>query len=602
MATINSIKDRLAASFTTLFYFYKYLRWKIFYLLFFNFIMVLLDSIGITMFVPLLQIADGNSHNLTGGNKKLFDIVEMIFGFLHLNVTVFNMLLLIVLVFVAKAIFVYFTLKYQVNALQSIAQSIRIKLSLGLKDLSFKEFVTADIGRIQNSLTGEAFTVALACNQYLDTIKNGMTVAIYLGFAFFLDWKFSILIITGGLMTNFVYRNFYNKTKALSREITSNNHSFSKIVIESINHFKYLKASGRNKEYTNRMIDQLNVLIENKIKVGTLSAKLQSLREPMMILIICGVIALQVTVFKTSLSSVLIILVLFYRAMGYIMNLQSSWNGYLGSIGSLENIQSFEKFLEDNKELKTGNKILQHIQTIELNNVGVSYGDFKVLQNINLKVQPNQSIAFVGESGAGKTTLVNVVCSLLDIDSGEFHVNGINFKEIKKSSYRSRIGYITQEPTIFNADIFDNVSFWEERTPENLAKFWKAIQMCSLENFIHSLPLKEKELLGNNGINVSGGQKQRISIARELYREVDLLIMDEATSALDSETEQEIKDSIESLQGKVTILSIAHRLSTIKNADTIYLMDKGQITAFGTFEALKIQSDHFRKLAELQGM
>lgn len=602
MVKINSIKDMLAARFATLFYFYKYLRLKIFYLLFFNFIMVLLDSIGITMFVPLLQIADGNTHDLTGGNKKLFDAVEMIFGFLHLNITVVNMLILIVMVFLLKSLFVYFTLKYQVNALQTIAKAIRVKLSLGLKDLSYKEFVTADIGRIQNSLTGEAFAVATACNQYLDTIKNGMTVLVYLGVAFFLDWKFSLLIITAGVLTNFVYKRFYTKTKVLSREITSNNHSFSKIVIESINHFKYLKASGRNHQYTQRMIDQLNELIDNKIKVGVLGAKLSSLREPMMMLIICAVIAIQITVFKSTLSAVVIILVLFYRAMGYIMNLQSSWNSYLGSIGSLENIQSFEQFLEDHKEVRSGNQFIDKIQYIELNNVDVFYGDFKVLDKINLKIKQNQSVAFVGESGAGKTTLVNVICSLLDIDSGDFLVNDIDFNQIKRSSYRNRIGYITQEPTIFNADIFDNVSFWEERTPENLARFWRAIEMCSLNDFIQNLPLKEKELLGNNGINVSGGQKQRISIARELYREVDLLIMDEATSALDSETEQVIKDSIESLQGKVTILSIAHRLSTIRTADVIYLMDKGQITAQGNFDHLKSTSESFRKMADLQGM
>src|SRR5690606_36379323 len=118
-------------------------------------------------------------------------------------------------------------------------------------------------------------------------------------------------------------------------------------------------------------------------------AKLSSLREPMMIVIICGVIALQVTVFKSTLSSVLIILVLFYRAMGYIMNLQSTWNSYLGSIGALENIQSFEQFLDENKEVKTGNTKIDDIQTIELKNVNVFYGDFKVLDNINLSIKQN---------------------------------------------------------------------------------------------------------------------------------------------------------------------------------------------------------------------
>lgn len=564
--------------------------------------MVLLDGIGITLFVPLLQITDGNAHKLEGGNKKLYEGVEMVFDFLHLEINVINMLLLITIIFLAKALFVFYTLKYQVNALQFINRNIRTNLSLGLKDLSYKEFVNTDIGRIHNSMTGEAFSVAQACNQYLETIKNGMIVLVYLGFAFFLDWKFSLLIAIGGMFTNLIYRKFYTRTKSLSRALTNDNHSFSKLVIENINHFKYLKASGRNKDYTQRMISKLNGLIENNIKIGELSAKLSSLREPMMILIICAVIALQVTVFKSTLSSVLIILVLFYRAMGYIMNLQSTWNNYLSSIGALENIQSFEKFLQEHKEIETGRVNIENIHSIELINADVFYGDFQVLNQVTLKIKQNESIAFVGESGAGKTTLVNVICSLLDIDKGEFLINDLDFHEINKLSYRNKVGYITQEPTIFNADIFDNVSFWDKRSEKNLEKFWKVIKMCSLEEFLKSLPKQEKELLGNNGINISGGQKQRISIARELYRDVELLIMDEATSALDSETEKEIKDSIDSLKGKVTIVSIAHRLSTIKNSDVIYLMDQGKIIASGDFESLKSNSDYFNKLADLQGL
>lgn len=563
--------------------------------------MVLLDSVGLTMFVPLLQVADGNE-SFGAENGKLIEVVESFFGIFHLSVTVINMLILIALIFSLKALFVYYVQKYTVVTMQVMSQKIRTNLTYGLKNLSYREFVMADIGRLQNSLTGEANQVVQACRQYLETIKNGMIVAVYMGFAFLLDWRFSLLVSVGGLLTNFAYKYFYKRTKEVSQAITKNNHDFSGIVIEAINHFKYLKASGRNHSFTNRTIRVLNELVDNDIKVGKLGAVVQAMREPMLIIVICAVIAVQLMVFKTGLSAVLIILVLFYRALSYMMNLQTSWNFYLQFFGSLKNIQDFSNYLETNVEVKYGKQLVQQIEEIKLEHISLSYGDFQVLKDISLQIKRNDSIAFVGESGSGKTTLVNIICSLLQFDNGKFTVNQQPIENFSREDYRNRVGYITQEPTVFNGDIFDNITFWSERTPENIEKFWNVVEMCSLTEFINGLPHQENEMLGNNGLNISGGQKQRVSIARELFREVEILIMDEATSALDSETEQEVKESLEAIQGKVTLISIAHRLSTVRHADCLYLMDKGVIVASGHFEELKEKSDYFRRLAELQGL
>ena len=153
---------------------------------------------------------------------------------------------------------------------------------------------------------------------------------------------------------------------------------------------------------------------------------------------------------------------------------------------------------------------------------------------------------------------------------------------------------------IFNDSIFNNVTFWQEKSEENKEKFRQTIEKVSLSEFVNELPEKENTQLGNNGILISGGQKQRISIARELYKDVELLILDEATSALDTETERHIKNNIDLLQGQTTLIIIAHRLSTIKNVDMIYLLDKGKIIASGDFDSLVKNSEKFRKMVELQ--
>ena len=597
---LYNIKALLAKQFSTLYFFYKYLGNKIFLLLIFNFLMVLMDGFGLTMFVPLLQVADGD--NSVSNSEGFIEIITNAFNIINIKVNIINILILIVLIFVFKSFFSFFTSFFQAQTIYNFSRKLREKLIKGITYLNYKEFVKTDVGRMQNSLLGESYLVATASSLYLDTIKNGMIVAVYLGFAFSMDWKFSVLVTIGGLITNFIYQRFYKTTQKLSREITKKNHKYGGIVIEIVNHFKYLKATSRNLDFEKRLSQEMNMVVDNHIEIGKLSAKLNALREPMMIIIVCIVIAVQVLFFQSPLSPILIILLLFYRAMTYIMALQTSWNSYLSHTGTLENVLEFEKYLEVNKELNNGKQTVNEIKLIEINDLSVNYGDVKVLRNINLSIKKNQSIALVGESGSGKTTLINVICGLLTYDMGNIKINNTLFEEIDKNSYKSKIGYISQEPTIFNGDIYDNVTFWASRSEENIIKFNKVIEMCSLGKFIENLPNGYNELLGNNGLNISGGQKQRISIARELFKEVEVLIMDEATSALDSETEHIIKESIDSLKGEITIISIAHRLSTVRHADIIHLMDKGTIKESGNFEDLKRKSTYFTQLAQLQGL
>lgn len=600
MYTSVKIKSAIAKKFETLYYFYQYIGSRLWVMLACNFIMAILDGVGLTMFVPLLQIADGV--NSIKGDNKLIHFVTIFFNSLHLEVNIINMLVLIIIIFICKAIFSYFTQFFKTITLQNFVKKIRIGLIYGLRDLSYKEFISTDIGRLQSSLVGESNQMSQACAQYIETIKSGMVVFVYLCMAFFIDWKFSILIVVGGSLTNLIYNRFYVTTKNLSRDLVKDGHKYGGIVIENVNNFKYLKATGRNFYFTDRMLQILYQMIDKNIIVGRLQARLSAIREPIMLTIICLIIGFQVSVIGAALSSIMVILMLFYRAMAYLMTLQASWNSYLSSIGSIENIRDYQVYLKNNAESVNGNIEVRRIESLEIKNLSVSFGEAKILKDVNIKILANQSIALVGESGSGKSTLINTLIGLLKFDKGEYFINGNNFTDINRYHFKSKIGYISQEPTIFNADIFDNITFWAERSAENIAKFNNVTMLCSIYNFISMLPNGYNELLGYNGMNISGGQKQRISIARELFRDVEILIMDEATSALDSETELEIKKSMDSLKGKITIISIAHRLSTVREADIVYLMNNGTVETFGNFDELKEKSEYFKKMANLQGL
>jgi subfamily B ATP-binding cassette protein MsbA len=244
--------------------------------------------------------------------------------------------------------------------------------------------------------------------------------------------------------------------------------------------------------------------------------------------------------------------------------------------------------------------LLTFSHSIALKDVTIQIDAITILSNINLTIEKNTTVAFVGESGSGKTTLLNVFSGLLELSKGQIILDDITVSSLQNNSYKKKIGYITQEAVIFNDTLFNNVTLWAPKNEKTLTQFYKAIQDASLDDFVASLAEKESILLGNNGVNLSGGQRQRVSIARELFKQPELLLLDEATSALDSETELAIKNSIDYLKGKLTILTVAHRLSTIKESDTVVFLKAGKIQNVGTFEELITKEPEFKRMVQLQ--
>ena len=282
------------------------------------------------------------------------------------------------------------------------------------------------------------------------------------------------------------------------------------------------------------------------------------------------------------------------------MGLQNTYNSFIGTTGSLENMTAFMKELNEGKE-NFGSRPGRSLEKgIVLQNLDFNYGITPILEDINLDIKKNETVAFVGESGSGKTTLVNIIAGLMCPDRGSIYVDGIDRSEIDIRSLALKVGYITQEPVIFDDSIYNNITFWAADNEKNKRRFWQALEKASIAEFVHSLPDQENAKLGSNGVMVSGGQKQRLSIARELYKDIEILIMDEATSALDSETEKAIQQNIEALKGKYTILIVAHRLSTVKNADKIVLLQKGRIMGSGEFYSLVEDSAAFKNMVALQ--
>jgi len=599
MKTVQIIKAKL----NDFRFFYSYIGKKIFLALMLSFSVGLMDGLGLAMFIPLLQMVDGK-HNVESspeefGNLDPFITMLESIG-LSLNLT--TVLGLILFFFSLKGIFRFLESYYSVVLTTNFAKTIRLEAVDSITNLGYKHFINLDSGKIQNTLSVEIERVRLAYISYSNAIQTFMAVVVYITLAFLVNAQFALLVIIGGLLSNFIYTKIYKKTKQTSRQITLSNHEFHGLMIQQVQNFKYLRATGQIGTYSKHVKKAVLKLAFAFKKIGFFNSLLVATKEPLSIAVVVLVILVQVNFFSTELGPIILSLLFFYRSLNQVIVFQNHWNNFMNYSGALENYQNFIADLKKHKLNYSIGIEVPGIQQIELREVSFSYNQAAFLKNINITITKNQTIAFVGTSGSGKTTLSNIIAGLFQCDGGQVLINNIDIQKIKLDKYQSSIGYITQDPVIFDDTLFNNVSFWDEKNETTLKKFYKCIEQASLLDFVSNAPDPAEIPLGNNGIMVSGGQKQRIAIARELYKRVELLIMDEATSALDSGTEKEIQKYFEQLKGRFTIIVIAHRLSTIANADTIFLLKDGKIEDYGDFTSLQNRSAEFRKMVELQGL
>jgi subfamily B ATP-binding cassette protein MsbA len=561
-----------------------------------------MDGLGLAMFIPLLQMVGGNDTTVENESLGNFEYFLDFLNVIGIELNIVTVLLIILFFFSLKGIARFFESYFAVILTTNLTKRVRTKAVNSITNINYQYFISVDSGKIQNTLSGEIERLTNSYRHYFAALQSMMTIAVYVSLAFLTNPQFALLVAVGGSMSNLIYTQLYKKTKATSKKITKGNHVFHGLMMQQVHNFKYLRATGQVKIFSDRLISTIGDLAKSFKKAGFYNSILLATKEPLSILVVVSVILLQVTYFDADLRPIILSLLFFYRSLNQVIAYQNSWNSFLNFSGSLENYKEFIEELDKNKLQELGGLEITEIVNIKIENGSFSYDERNFLHDINLEIKKNQTVAFVGQSGSGKTTLTNIIAGLLFLNQGKMKVNDKDIKTIHLQSYQSKIGYITQEPVIFNDTLFNNITFWAEKTEENFNKFMECLKMASLLPFYESLEVKENTQLGNNGIMVSGGQKQRIAIAREIYKDVDLLVMDEATSALDTGTEREIQESFEKLKGKFTMVVVAHRLSTIKSADIIYFLNNGEITNSGGFVELQSYSREFKKMVEMQGI
>ena len=584
-------------------FYYRITGNKLLFYLALSILVSLMDGLGLAMFIPLLKFV-GNTDKTVNeeGTKGQFDFLIDFIHYLGFDLTVTTILGMLVVLFTFKGILKFIQLNFYARLRQTFIIKVRAELLQRLQSLSYSGFLELDAGKIQNTFKAEVNRLFMSMTSYFTAAQYFFMLATYICLAFLANYQFALLVVVGSLLSNLIYKKIYKRTKRASIELTQRAVSANNFIIQTVHNFKYLKSTNTFPKYAQRLQNIISKYERLNRSMGKMKAISLSIKEPIIITVVSLVILFQINWMGTGLNTILLSLFLFYRALNFLVQVQNDWQAFIECIGGMYAVSNSAQQMLESKEIMGTAEFTEVKNQIVLRNVDLYYDRSKALDRINIRVPLNHTIALIGESGSGKTTIANVIAGLFKPQGGDILIDEVSLNHYDLNSYRSKIGYISQESVIFNDNIFNNITFWAEPTAENKKRFEEILEMASLKEFIDSLPEKEMTNLGDNGILISGGQKQRISIARELYKNCQILILDEATSALDSETERVIQENIEKLHGKYTMIVIAHRLSTIKEADIIYLLENGKVSASGTFHEMINSSVRFKKMVSFQSV
>ena len=423
----------------------------------------------------------------------------------------------------------------------------------------------------------------------------GIFVAVFvINKTIFLYYLIASLILT---LIHLIKVRKVGEKDILFRKQRDKTHSLSTELIRGVRDIKMLNAKASFIDNLEENIDDMslkmfkmrNVEMDFNCFIGIL----QSIFEFLLVIILIYLI-------KDEKILVANAIVLFSYRFRLLSNLMENTGNLLTEIKSF-NISSNRVFdILGNREFKKekfGKKHLEKVNgNFEFKNVTFGYEENKVIKNLSFKVKANQTVAFVGKSGAGKTTIFSLLCKLYSINQGEIKIDGVNINELDEESIRNNITIISQNPYIFNMSVKDNLKLVKENITDEEIK--EACRLACLDDYIETLPEKYDTIVGEGGVTLSGGQRQRLAIARAFIQETEIILFDEATSALDNETQEKIQKAINNLKQNYTILIIAHRLSTIKNCDRILVLDDGKVIGEGNHKQLLKNNKIYKKLYE----
>ncbi len=581
----------------------KYIGARLYIVFLLSGLAAVLEILGVAMVLPLLGVLDVGVGGEPAAESSNSHFLIGIFDKIGVGDSVIAILMFISLIFLIKGVLLYVAFAYQAYLKAELMGEMKQRMYDKISVMNYSYYMKKNTGYFVNILTIQITSMVQSFDKFKQFLSILLSTGIIISGAFLFSWKFALMALGLGIVCLFLFRNINGKVYLVSRKAVKENGELNKYLVQMIQSFKYITSTNQQSHLRGEVVRSIGNLVSYKKTQGYAQSLTQALMEPIAIILVLMIVAFYITFLKEPVLPILISLALFYRAMGGMLNIQQAWQGTLNKIGSLEIVEKELLKLEKNREVSGDHEIGPLSDSIRLQEVTFRYRNKKkaAISDVSLEIPVNSTCAFVGESGSGKSTMVDLITMMLRPEVGGVYVDNVPGEEIELRSWRSQIGFVSQESVMFDETIAHNISLLPPSEIEkNMDRIRAAAKQAYADIFIDQMPDKYETQIGDRGILLSGGQRQRIFLARELFKNPRLLILDEATSALDSESERFVTESIENIHGDTTILIIAHRLSSVANVDRLYVFDQGRIIEQGTYAELIAKKGAFCRMASLQ--
>jgi ATP-binding cassette subfamily C protein len=560
-----------------------------------------MEGVSLLMLVPLLHLVGLDVQQ--GSIGQLAQFVSSLFSTIGIQPTLIAVLSIYVMIVIAHSLLRRLETSLSLTLEYEFVVGLRQRLYRAIANANWLFFVRSRTSDFTHALTNEMERVGAATYYLLNLLATTIVTLVYLALTLKLSTLMTGLVFLcgGGLMfllkgkTKVAHETGEGLSEAMSRLYSA--------VSEHLGGMKIAKSYGavdRHAAMFGRLTEQIRHLYTHAVRN---QAEVNYWFNIGSVIILSLILFISIQVLSIPTAGILLLLFLFTRVVPKFSNIQQNLQSFINMLPSFSRIMELQRQCEEAAESNTqrGEKFEMRYD-IRFEKVSFHYDrGTPVIKNIDLVIPVGQTTAIVGSSGAGKSTIADLVMGLIFPNQGHIWVDGMELSSERVKAWRDRIGYVPQDTFLFHDTLRSNL-LWAK--PDAMQEeMIQSLRLAASEEFVSGLPKGLETILGDRGILLSGGERQRLALARALLRNPSLLILDEATSSLDSENEKRILNAIERLHGQMTILIISHRLSTIRGADIIHVIEDGCLVESGTWDDLVVKENgRFRTLCQAQGI